>query len=286
MELALFGGSFDPPHIGHEAVIQTALKELGCDKLIVMPTWRSPFKEGVCAPAHLRLSWAKKAWEKKRVHVSDFEVLQKRPVPTLESVRYLKNIYQPSHFYLIVGFDHLPTLHQWYGYDELSKEVEFIVASREGNHAVGLKNLAINASISSSKLRQHMDASYLPEVVRAQVFEYYHTRIQMKERIERIVTLLDEKKAENIQVFNMEGKDYFVHTVIIATTLGERHGMALLDELKDQLKPKGEEFLHVDPASEWVVVDLGDMLIHLMTPEYRARYNLEEFLSDFEKARM
>ncbi|NLM99042.1 MAG: ribosome silencing factor, partial [Campylobacteraceae bacterium] len=47
----------------------------------------------------------------------------------------------------------------------------------------------------------------------------------------------------------------------------------------------GEEFLHIDPASEWVVVDLGDILIHLMTPEYRAKYNIEEFLADFEKAR-
>lgn len=286
MKLALFGGSFDPPHIGHEAVIQTALKDLKCDKLIVMPTWRSPFKEGVCAPAHLRFEWAKKSWESKDVHVSDFEVLQKRPVPTLETVAHLKKLYAPSHIYLIIGFDHLATLHHWHEYDKLSNEVEFVVASREGNHAQGLKNLAINASISSSKLRQHMDASYLPEAVRTQVFEYYHTRISMKDRIERIVALLDEKKAENIQVFDMKNKDYFVNSVIIATTLGERHGMALLDELKEQLKPKGEEFLHVDPASEWVVVDLGDMLIHLMTPEYRARYNLEEFLSDFEKARM
>jgi len=286
MKLALFGGSFDPPHIGHEAVIKTALNELKCDKLIVMPTWRSPFKEGACAPANLRYEWAKKSWESERVHVSYYEVLQGKPVPTIESVKYLKKLFSPSYFYLIVGFDHLATLNQWNSYEELCKEVEFVVASREGNHAQGLKNLAINASISSSKLRQHMDASFLPNPVREQVFEYYQTRNSMKDRIERIVALLDEKKAENIQVFNMEGKDYFVNGVIIATTLGERHGMALLDELKDQLKPKGEEFLHVDPASEWVVVDLGDMLIHLMTPEYRSRYNLEEFLSDYEKARM
>ena len=286
MKLTFFGGSFDPPHIGHEAVIKAATKELDSQVLVVMPTWRSPFKEGVCAPAKLRLEWAKKAWENDGVHVSNFEVDKERPVPSIESVLYLKQIYNPSHVYLIVGYDHLSTLNQWYRYEELSQEVEFVIATREGKHAKGLKNLVINASISSSKLRQHMDASYLPEVVRAQVFEYYHTRIQMKKRLERIVALLDDKKAENIQVFDMEGKDYFVQSVIIATTLGERHGMALLDELKDQLKPEGEEFLHVDPASEWIVVDLGDMLIHLMTPEYRSRYNLEEFLSDYEKARI
>lgn len=107
----------------------------------------------------------------------------------------------------------------------------------------------------------------------------------MKERIERIVTLLDEKKAENIQVFDMRDKDYFVEQVVIATTLGDRHGIALLDDLKNTLKDAGEEFLHVDPATgEWVVVDLGDMLVHLMTPEYRAKYNIEEFLGDLEEA--
>lgn len=286
MKLALFGGSFDPPHIGHEAVIQTAIKELKCDKLIIMPTWRSPFKEGVCAPANLRLEWVKKAWTKEHVHVSDYEVTQQRPVPAIESVMYLKKIYNPSCFYLIIGFDLLERLHQWHNFEQLKNEVEFVVASRDGSNAQGLKNLAINVSISSSKLRQHMDASFLPDPVRAQVYEYYQTRISMKERIERIVALLDDKKAENIQVFNMEGKDYFVNGVVIATTLGERHGVSLLDELKEQLKPQGEEFLHVDPASEWVVVDLGDILIHLMTPEYRSRYNLEEFLSDYEKARM
>ena len=106
----------------------------------------------------------------------------------------------------------------------------------------------------------------------------------MKERIERIVTVLDEKKAENIQVFDMRGKDYFVEQVVIATTLGERHGIALLDDLKNSLKSHGEEFLHVDPATgEWVVVDLGDILVHLMTPEYRAKYNIEEFLSGLEE---
>jgi nicotinate-nucleotide adenylyltransferase len=286
MKIALFGGSFDPPHIGHSAVIQTALDELKCDKIIVMPTWLSPFKTGACAPAFLRLLWAKKSWETQRVHVSDFEVSQQRSVSSYESVMHLKKLYNPEHFYLIIGYDHLSTLNQWHNFDKLRNEVEFVVATREGNCAKGLKNLAINVSISSSKLRQHMEASYLPEAVRAQVFEYYQTRILMENRIERIVALLDEKKAENIQVFDMEGKDYFVNSVIIATTLGERHGTSLLEELKEKLKPKGEKFLHVDPASEWVVIDLGDILIHLMTPEYRARYNLEEFLSDFEKARI
>ncbi len=100
------------------------------------------------------------------------------------------------------------------------------------------------------------------------------------DRVENIVSLLDEKKAENIQVFDMKDRDYFVDIVIIATTLGQRHGFALLDHLKKELKKSGEKYLKTDESDEWIVLDTGDILIHLMTPEYRTKYNLEEFLSE------
>lgn len=58
----------------------------------------------------------------------------------------------------------------------------------------------------------------------------------MTERIDRIIKVLDGNKAENIQVFDMKDSDYFVNAVVIATTLGDRHGVALLDFLKTELK--------------------------------------------------
>ena len=102
----------------------------------------------------------------------------------------------------------------------------------------------------------------------------------MEKRVENIVSLLDEKKAENIQAFDLKDKDYFVDEVIIASTLGDRHGSALLDHLKKSLKMKNEKFLHIEESDSWIVIDLGDILIHLMTPEYRSKYNLEEFLQE------
>ncbi len=99
----------------------------------------------------------------------------------------------------------------------------------------------------------------------------------MENRVENIVSILDSKKAEDIQTFDMRGQDYFVEQVVIATTLGERHGSSLLIDLKKGLND--ESFLHIEDENEWIVIDLGDILIHLMTPEYRKRYNIEEFLS-------
>ncbi|MCX2683281.1 ribosome silencing factor [Campylobacter sp. MIT 21-1685] len=105
----------------------------------------------------------------------------------------------------------------------------------------------------------------------------------MEERVQTIVAILDEKKAEEIQVFDMSEQEYFVECVIIATTLGEKHGLALVDELKVQLKARGEEFLHTEVSEEWVVLDLGDILIHLITSEYRELYNLEELLENLKR---
>ncbi len=101
----------------------------------------------------------------------------------------------------------------------------------------------------------------------------------MRNKIETIVNLLDEKKAENIQAFDMRGKDYLVEDVIIASTLGQKHGAALLDYLRPVIRELGEKILYTEESEEWTVLDLGDMMIHLMTPEHRAKYNIEEFLT-------
>ena len=99
----------------------------------------------------------------------------------------------------------------------------------------------------------------------------------MQDRINKIINVLDTNKAEAIEVFDLRDKDYFVDYVIIASSIGARHTEALLDYLKRGLKPE-EQFLGTDESGEWIAVDLGDVLIHIMTPEYRSRYDLEAFL--------
>jgi len=99
----------------------------------------------------------------------------------------------------------------------------------------------------------------------------------LKLRTNKIISILDENKGENIEVFDLVDSDYFVDEVVIATGLNERHNEALLNFLKEGLKPD-EEFLNVEISDGWVVIDLGDILIHIMIEEYRKLYNLEDFL--------
>ncbi len=105
----------------------------------------------------------------------------------------------------------------------------------------------------------------------------------MQARLENITKVLDTNKAEAIELFDLRERNYFVDYVIIASSLGERHTQALLDHLKKDLKPAGEHFAHIDESSQWVAADLGDILIHIMTPEYRSKYDMETFLSELSE---
>ena len=104
----------------------------------------------------------------------------------------------------------------------------------------------------------------------------------MNKRIQTITDILDKHKAESIEAFDLREKNYFVDYAVIASSLGSRHTIALLDHLKKEIKP-AEKFNNVDESGDWVVIDLGDVLIHIMTPEYRTKYDMETFLSELGK---
>ncbi len=104
----------------------------------------------------------------------------------------------------------------------------------------------------------------------------------MNKRLDTIKAILDDKKAENIEVIDLTDKEYIVDYVVIATTLNPKHAFALLNYLKNDLKPLGEEFLRVDDDENWTIIDMGDIFIHLMSEQYREKYTIEEFLSELE----
>ncbi|QOQ97436.1 ribosome silencing factor [Helicobacter winghamensis] len=107
---------------------------------------------------------------------------------------------------------------------------------------------------------------------------------ERKALVQEICQILEDKKAEDIEVFNLIGTDYFVDFVVITTALIDRHALALLDALKKPLKEKGESFYHIDDENpDWIVADLGDIIVHIFTENQRKKFNLEEFLQKLLK---
>jgi len=175
MNIAIFGGSFDPPHTGHEEIVKEILNSLHVDKLFIVPTYLNPFKKKFFAPSKLRLKWLKKLFSRKEIVILDYEAKQERSVPTIETIEYLKSIYTLNKIYLIIGADNLVNIDKWHRYDELSKLVEFIVASRDNqNIPKDLIKLPINANISSSKLRSKMDTTFIPHIIKKEIIEFYN----------------------------------------------------------------------------------------------------------------
>lgn len=176
MKIALFGGSFDPVHLGHIEVVKKALKELDIDKLIIMPNYLNPLKNSSHAPSKLRFKWLKEAFKEfKNVEVSDYEIKKNRPVFSIETINHFK----PTYF--IIGSDNLNTLHKWKNIDEILKKVEFIVATRGEIDKTLLnkynikKVLNVNIPISSTQIR-NKHFKYLPKKLEKEIKEFYESK--------------------------------------------------------------------------------------------------------------
>ncbi|MCH2547524.1 MAG: ribosome silencing factor [Alphaproteobacteria bacterium] len=100
----------------------------------------------------------------------------------------------------------------------------------------------------------------------------------MKRRIEAI---LDENKAEDIVSLDLEGKTSIADYMIIASGLSGRHVHTLADRVSEYLKEA--ELYSIPPEGtencDWVIVDAGDIVVHLFRPEIRDLYNLEKMWS-------
>ena len=170
MRIAIFGGSFDPLHIAHVAVVNSALDKLDIDKLIIVPTYLNPFKNSFYLDPVTRFELLKKVFYKfDNVEISDYEITQQKPSYSIDTVNYLKNLYKPSKIYLIIGEDNMENLEKWYKYDELKKLVEFVIASRAGfesKKANEFKCLDINIDISSTQLREKINLDYIPREIK------------------------------------------------------------------------------------------------------------------------
>ena len=171
--IALFGGSFDPPHIGHIRIIDTLLKFDDIQKVVVMPTFLNPFKSKSYANSELRLKWLKKIFKNyDKIVVSDYEILQHKKVPTIQTVEHLLHKY--SKIYLVIGADNLKSLDKWYNYDKLKNNVSFVVATRDDiNIPDSFRKIKIDEDISSSILRENIDISKLPIQCADEIYEFY-----------------------------------------------------------------------------------------------------------------
>ena len=100
--------------------------------------------------------------------------------------------------------------------------------------------------------------------------------IRKKQRV--VVEALEDIKGKDIQVFNTARMPSMFERVVIASGDSNRQVKSLADSVQEKIKENGGKVYGVEgqQAGEWVLVDLGDLVVHVMHPTVREFYNLEE----------
>mgnify|MGYP000160938529 CR=1 FL=1 len=174
MNIALFGGSFDPFHIGHEAIVSTLLDRLEIEKLFITPTYINPFKDSYKIDPVLRLELLEELYaSSNKIEILSFEVEQKRKVPTFETIEYLISKYQLDTIYLVIGADNFNSIDKWTHYDTLKKYVTFVVITRSGytieNRTDSYIQIELDFDVSSTELRENLDLNLIPKKIEKRI---------------------------------------------------------------------------------------------------------------------
>jgi len=135
MRVGIFGGSFNPPHIGHLNAIQDVIKKAGLTKVHIVPAAQNPLKLAVEGPTpEQRLEMTKLAFQDmgSQYLVDEQEIKRGGPSFTIDTVKNLRKEVEAKDLFLIIGADNLETLDSWKDYGTLLKEANLIVMSRPG----------------------------------------------------------------------------------------------------------------------------------------------------------
>lgn len=222
MKIGIYGGTFNPPHSGHVKAAGDAIRALGLDKLLVVPTAQPPHKdmpEGSAA-AEQRLEMARLAFGcLEKAEVSDVEIARGGKSYTVDTVLELRKIYPEDELWLIMGGDMFYSLTNWYRFEKLLDEVGFAVADR-ADDSERLKAYAEHVrhewcprvefiperpiEISSTELRERFENARGMELVPPEVYAYivknrlYGIRPQLEWLREEAVKLLAPKRVPHV----------------------------------------------------------------------------------------
>lgn len=174
MRLGVFGGSFNPPHIGHVVVASDAFEALNLDKLLIVPANANPLKGvnpgGASSAQRLRMTQLAFAGDP-RFEVSDMEIARGGLSYTVDTLEQLSKENEGAELVLLMGMDALASLGQWVRPERIKELAKFAVLTRSGGSQDALKVkdglelpagatlvTARRVDVSSSEIRERLAA--------------------------------------------------------------------------------------------------------------------------------
>lgn len=159
--IALFGGSFNPPHICHTLATLWVLQTQDVDELWWIPTYQHAFDKAL-APFETRIAMCELAIsDLTRVKIHRIEETLGGESRTIDTVQALHERYENTRFHLVIGADILEEVHRWKNWDGLMELVDLIVVGRKGyDHPNGKQIIDLDLpDISSTIIRQALENS-------------------------------------------------------------------------------------------------------------------------------
>jgi nicotinate-nucleotide adenylyltransferase len=311
--IGVFGGTFDPIHIGHLKAMQMLGDQIDFDLVHWVLSARPPHKDQTSASIEHRFKMLQLAIKDQPNYIADdLEIKRAKQSYTLDTVETFRARYPDAEICVIIGGDSLLNLPSWHRYNALVGMVNWVVMNRPGypltlphelsKRLVSTPDLLQNGDkgkiwlfphsefdVSSTQLRAELanrsNDNLSKEFLSKAVFSYIREQQLYKippmkpEQIkDQVVDALEDIKGVDIRVIDITDISDFADFMVVASGTSDTHVKALARSASTSLRKQGVIPLNEDGADvgEWVLVDFGDVVLHVMRPEVREYYDLEK----------
>ncbi|MEI6079304.1 MAG: nicotinate (nicotinamide) nucleotide adenylyltransferase [bacterium] len=187
-KIIIFGGSFDPPHQGHKALVEHVKELFTPDRFIIVPCFIQPLKPGQSADPQSRLDMVKLLFGTADFLVSDHEIKKGDVSYSIDTIMHFKEIFKEADIYFLMGEDSLMNIKKWKDYERLLETCKYIVVSRTKGESDKLRTFAAELesryeteihvvddfyhAASSTEIRAKLLNGIKPEYVNPNIFSY------------------------------------------------------------------------------------------------------------------
>lgn len=186
MRIAIYGGSFNPMHRGHEQIVEYILKNLNMDKIIIVPVGIPSHRENNLEQSDTRLKICREIFkDNSKIEVSDIEIKSDGKSYTYDTLIKLIEVYgKNNEFFEIIGEDSLKNFKTWKNYKELLKICKLVVFRRNDDEDKEIdKEFLKNSNII---------------ILKNEYYNYSSTEIREKVKNEEDISNLVNKNVEKI----------------------------------------------------------------------------------------
>lgn len=307
--IGLLGGAFDPPHQGHLRLAERALAHLELDELRLVPAAVSPLKVAPRAGAAQRrgLLEVLVAEAPAGVVLEPLELERPGPSYTVDTLEALAEREPGNAWILALGSDQLAAFPRWKAAERILELASLAVCPRPGfplevpadlqsrlrptwSGAPGEVVLlpSSDLDLDSTQLRKALGQGRMPIGLPPAVGAFLQhenlyrktesgARMTLDPRLATVVEAARSKKAFRIRLLDVHGIASFTDTFAFMSGGSDRQNRAIAEAVEEHLRLAGERPLSMegDASGAWILLDYGDLIVHVMDEETRRHYDLE-----------